>query len=254
MPAFPVAYKFHFLAQVNSTNMYAMDRLYAGLADDGDVFFANFQLNGKGQRGKTWLSAPNESILMSVVLNTNKLTASQSFRLSAAIAVAAKDFLQKNINKEIYIKWPNDLYINDRKAGGILIENIMNNGVLKWSVIGIGINVNQLQFPEMLQHAVSLRILTGETYNCETLARELAGHIDERWQQLLNGGWQQILNDYNEGLYGRGKIKRLRKGSVIIPCLIQRVDSHGLLIAGENEEWHFAHGEVEWLLQAPESV
>src|SRR5690349_5898262 len=126
MSAFPAGYQFHLLEQVNSTNMYAMDKVYAGLAGEGDVFFTNFQSTGKGQRGKTWHSAPNESILMSVVLNTTRLSPSQSFRLSAAVAVAVKDFLQKLTTEKVYIKWPNDIYINDRKAGGILIENVLS--------------------------------------------------------------------------------------------------------------------------------
>jgi len=247
MPDFPSGYSFHLLAQVNSTNMHAMESLYAGLAVNGDVFFTNFQSQGKGQRGKSWLSEPGDSILMSVVLDSNRLTPSQSFRLSAAMSLAVKDFLQFFTSEEINIKWPNDIYTGDRKAGGILIENIVNNGLLKWSVVGIGINVNQLSFPGQLQQAISLRMLTGKAYDTETLAKQLTGYIDLRWQQLLAGGWTEIITAYNRALYGKGMIKKLRKGAVIIPCKIKSVNNHGLLIAGENDEWHFAHGEVEWL-------
>jgi BirA family biotin operon repressor/biotin-[acetyl-CoA-carboxylase] ligase len=254
MSAFPAGYRFQFLAQVNSTNLYAMESLYAGLAGNGDVFFTNFQTAGKGQRGKSWLSKPNESILMSVVLDANKLSASQSFRMSAAMALAVKDFLESIVEEKIFIKWPNDLYVGDRKAGGILIENVINDGLWKWSVAGIGVNVNQQEFPASLPNAISLKMVTGKHYNCEELARQLTGFIDQRRKQLLSGHWQLILAAYNEVLYGKDQIKRLRKASVVIPCLIKRVDSHGLLIAGENEEWHFAHGQVEWLISAPGGI
>lgn len=254
MSAFPAGYQFHLLEQVNSTNMYAMDKVYAGLAGGGDVFFANFQSTGKGQRGKAWHSAPNESILMSVVLNTTRLSPSQSFRLSAAVAVAVKDFLQKLTTEKVYIKWPNDIYINDRKAGGILIENVISQGIWKWSVIGTGININQLSFPGALPNAVSLQMITGINYSCAELALALTAHIDERWQQLSKGDWRAILANYNKNLFGRGQVKRLRKGSVVIPCLIKRVDDHGVLIAGENDEWHFEHGQVEWLLPTQENA
>src|SRR5215218_4353057 len=81
MYAFPVEYRSHNSEQVVTTNMHAMELIYAGLAGNGAVFFTNYQLKGKGQRGKSWISEPGESILMSLVLDTNRLTPSQGFRL-----------------------------------------------------------------------------------------------------------------------------------------------------------------------------
>ncbi|MES2647772.1 MAG: biotin--[acetyl-CoA-carboxylase] ligase [Bacteroidota bacterium] len=250
MSAFPAGYSFNPLAQVNSTNMHAMELVYAGLAGNGAVFFTNYQTQGKGQRGKEWVSAPGESVLMTIVLDTSRLTTSQAFRLSATVAVAVKNFIEFISGSAITIKWPNDLYSGDRKAGGILIENILNQGSLKWSIIGIGLNANQTGFSTDLPQAVSLSMLTGKTYDCELLAKQLTGFVDAQWQQLLDGNWERILATYNENLYGRGSVKRLKKGAVTIPCKIQKVDNHGMLVAGENEEWHFSHGEVEWL-QSP---
>ncbi|CAN5422505.1 biotin--[acetyl-CoA-carboxylase] ligase [soil metagenome] len=251
MSAFPAGYSFHLLTQVDSTNMYAMELVYAGLAGNGAVFFTNYQSKGKGQRGKEWISAPGESILMSIVLDTNRLTPSQSFRLSAAIALAVKDFIEFVTGAEICIKWPNDLYSGDRKAGGILIENIIKDGMLRWSVVGIGINVNQLKFPENLPNPVSLRMITGQVYDSQALAKQVAGFAERRWQQLLSGGWNEMISDYNKALFGLGQVKKLKKGSVVIPCKIKGVSHQGILVAGENDEWHFAHGEVEWLMPNP---
>ena len=248
MYAFPAGYSFYLLEQVDSTNMHAMELIYAGLAGNGAVFFTNYQLKGKGQRGKAWVSEPGESILMSLVLDTNRLTPSQGFRLSAAVAVAVKDFIEFVTGSVASIKWPNDIFSGDRKAGGILIENIIQNGVLKWSVVGIGININQLSFPEGLEKAISLRMLTGKVYDSQQLAKCLTGFVDQRWQHLLNGGWNDIIRLYNEALYGLGQVKKIKKGSVIIPCKISGVNKQGVLMGGENNEWHFAHGEVEWIL------
>jgi BirA family biotin operon repressor/biotin-[acetyl-CoA-carboxylase] ligase len=247
MSAFPAGYSFYKLPQVSSTNMYAMERLYAGLAGNRDVFFAVHQLQGKGQRGKEWHSAPGESILMSLVLDSSKLAPSQSFRLSAAVALAACNFLQHLVGEEISIKWPNDIYWGDRKAGGILIENLLNAGTFRWSVVGIGININQAGFPVDLPNAVSVKMITGQTYAAEALAKELCGHIEDRWQQVLQGKWPEMLEEYNQALYGRGQIKKLRKGNAVIPCVIKGVNSHGVLVGGENDEWQFQHGEVEWV-------
>jgi BirA family biotin operon repressor/biotin-[acetyl-CoA-carboxylase] ligase len=247
MNAFPAHYRYHLLAEVNSTNMYAMEQVYAGLAVNGDVFFTSFQSEGKGQRGKSWHSGPGESILMSIVLDSSSLSTSQTFRLSAVVAVAVKEFLEAICGTEIFIKWPNDLYSGDRKAGGILIENVIQNGSLKWSIIGIGININQQTFPPSLLNAVSLFMLTGIKYDSEQLSKKLCDFVEQYWQLLHAGGWASILHIYNHSLYGRAQVKRLRNGPVVIPCKIQRVDENGTLVAGENDEWHFTHGQVEWL-------
>jgi BirA family biotin operon repressor/biotin-[acetyl-CoA-carboxylase] ligase len=248
MIAFPDGYRYHLLAEVNSTNMYAMEQVYAGLAVNGDVYFTEFQSQGKGQRGKSWHSGPGESILMSIILDSSPVPASQTFRISATVALAVKEFLENETGKAFSVKWPNDLYTGDRKAGGILIENVMKSGSLRWSIVGTGVNINQESFPEGLQNAFSLRMLTGETYDAIELSKRLAGYIDAGWKQLLQGQWPQILGKYNESLYGRGQVKKLRKGPVVIPCKIQRVDDNGMLVCGENDEWHFRHGEVEWVI------
>ncbi len=248
MSAFPAGYRFHDLREIPSTNLYAMERIYAGLAAAGDVFFAQQQLAGKGQRGKSWYSQPGESILMSVVYDMLKLAPSQSFRLSATIALACQEFLQNMVADTVQIKWPNDLYWRDRKAGGILIENALNAGTWKWSVVGIGINVNQQLFPENLPNPVSLQMITGRRHDAAELAKLLCVFLEKRMQDLFAGKWNQILEAYNQALYGRGQVKKLKKDNAIIPCTIRRVNGHGVLLAGESEEWQFEHGEVDWLL------
>jgi BirA family biotin operon repressor/biotin-[acetyl-CoA-carboxylase] ligase len=247
MKDFPAGYSYHLLAEVNSTNMYAMEKLYAGLAENGDVFITDFQSAGKGQRGKTWHAAPGESILMSLILASGQLTTSQTFRISAAMAVGVKFFLEDLTKHSFSIKWPNDLYQGDRKAGGILIENVVNNGRLRWTVVGIGLNINQQSFPPELPNAISAAMLTGEMYDCRNLAKRLCAYLNEQWKGLQNGGWPQTLQLYNNALFAKNEIRKLKKGSVVIPCRIKAVDGHGHLIAGENAEWQFTHGEVEWL-------
>jgi BirA family biotin operon repressor/biotin-[acetyl-CoA-carboxylase] ligase len=247
MYAFPDGYSFEILPQVDSTNLYAMQRVHAGLAANGHVFFAEEQTQGKGQRGKTWHAAPHESILMSIVLDSSKLSASQSFRLSATMALAAKQLVETLVPETVFIKWPNDIYIGDRKAGGILIENVMNGGTWRWAVVGIGLNINQSSFPAELPNAVSVKMACGQPHNCAGLAKQLCDFFEHQWQRLLAGEWATILEEYNSALYGRGQVRKLKWGSVTTPCLIKRVNEQGVLLAGEREEWRFEHGEVEWV-------
>jgi BirA family biotin operon repressor/biotin-[acetyl-CoA-carboxylase] ligase len=247
MYAFPDGYSFEILPQVDSTNLHAMRQIHAGMAVNGQAYFALEQTEGKGQRGKTWHAAPNESILLSIILDSTKLSPSQSFRLSATMALAAQELISSLVTQPVFIKWPNDIYIGDRKAGGILIDNVMNGGAWRWAVVGIGLNINQISFPDHLPQAISTRMACGAEFQCETLAKQLCGIFENRWQQLLLGNWPTILSDYNHALYGRNMVKKLKWGSVVTPCVIKRVNEQGVLLAGENEEWRFEHGEVEWV-------
>jgi BirA family biotin operon repressor/biotin-[acetyl-CoA-carboxylase] ligase len=217
------------------------------LATHGSAYIAHAQAAGKGQRGKQWWSVSGQNIALSVVLDTAKLSTSEGFRLSAMVAVAVLDWLQQIAPGPWQTKWPNDIYHNDRKAGGILIENVMKGGAWNRSVVGIGINMNQHSFPGHLPNPVSLRMITRKIYACAESARDLCGFLEQRWQQLIGGGWLTILEDYNMSLYGKGKICRIKKESAVIPCLIKAVNSQGQLIAGENNEYVFDFGEVSWV-------
>ena len=134
---------FTILDTVDSTNNYAMARIDDGLAKHGMVWFANEQTAGKGQRGKEWASEKGKNIAMSLVLSPEQLKLTSQFHLSAAVALACFEFLSGYIDGEAKIKWPNDLFWRDRKAGGILIENKLQGKTWKWAVVGIGININQ---------------------------------------------------------------------------------------------------------------
>jgi BirA family transcriptional regulator, biotin operon repressor / biotin---[acetyl-CoA-carboxylase] ligase len=113
------------LQQVESTNNYATGMVHEGMAQHGMVVFANHQTKGKGQHNRTWLSEEGKNIAMSVILQPPGLALSQSFLISMATALGVQRFFAKYAGSETKVKWPNDLYWRDRKAGGILIENIV---------------------------------------------------------------------------------------------------------------------------------
>ena len=164
---------FTILDTVDSTNNYAMATINDGLAKHGMAWFANEQTAGKGQRGKNWASEKEKNIAMSLVLEPEKLKISSPFHLSAVVALACFEFLSGYIDGETKIKWPNDLFWRDRKAGGVLIENKMQGKTWKWAVVGSGININQIFFDKNLLNAVSLKQITGRTFNVVDLANEL---------------------------------------------------------------------------------
>jgi BirA family biotin operon repressor/biotin-[acetyl-CoA-carboxylase] ligase len=240
--------RFEELTSIDSTNLYAMQQVHEGKAHHGDAFFAHAQVAGRGQRGKQWWSAAGQNIALSVVLETARLASSERFRLSAAMAMGVLDWLQQLAPGQWKTKWPNDIYHDDRKAGGMLIENLHKGGRWSHSIVGIGINMNQHSFPGHLPNPVSLFMLTRTMHRCANEALILCSFLENRWQQLMEGGWLNILEDYNTNLYGRGLVCRIKKDSAVMPCLIKGVNEQGQLIAGENNEWAFEFGEVSWVV------
>src|SRR5215210_6618050 len=142
-----IGHFFSTLPSVDSTNNYAMAQVHAGLARHGFVYSTLQQTAGKGQRGKTWSTDSGSNITLSVVLEPSGLNYAKQFFLSAAVALACLDFTRIYAGEKTKIKWPNDIYWSDRKAGGILIENVLKGEEWKHSIVGIGININQTLFP-----------------------------------------------------------------------------------------------------------
>jgi len=234
------------LQQVESTNNYATGMVHEGMAQHGMVVFAHYQSKGKGQHNKTWLGEAGKNIAMSIVLQPPALALSQSFLISMATALGVQRFFSNYAGSETKVKWPNDLYWRDRKAGGILIENIVLGSEWKAAVIGIGINVNQTGFEGVDQKAVSLKQITGKEHNPVELAKELCKHLSEAYTvlQMLP---QQIMEDYRNHLYKLNETVRLKKGSRVFDATVKNVTSLGELIVQHATEERFMVGEVEWV-------
>ena len=164
-------YPFIELNSVDSTNNYAMQQAKSGLAKHGTAYFAHEQTAGKGQRNKHWLSAKDENIILSVILDASGLLLSQQISLNVIAALAALNLFNNYTTKNFKIKWPNDIYWQDRKTGGILIENIIAGDVWKYSIVGFGLNINQTAFDTSLKNPVSLKQITGNTYDIVEMAR-----------------------------------------------------------------------------------
>ncbi len=239
---------FHILNEVASTNNYAMAKVHEGLATNGTAWFAHTQSAGKGQRGRTWQSEPGKAIHLSIVLSPSLIFRVKAFYLSALVAVCCREFLSSKTGHNFFIKWPNDLYWGDRKAGGILIENIFLGGYWKWAVAGIGINVNKMQFDETTQRAVSLHGITGQEYDVVALARELHEYIMDRMEAVNEDSGKTIMDAYNEHLYCKDSKVRLRSNQAGFYTTIKGVNNNGQLLTEDVIERQFDFGTVEWLL------
>lgn len=231
---------------MESTNNYATARAHAGLARHGHAVFTAHQSKGRGQRGRAWLSQPGANLALSAVLQPPGHPQAAGFTLSAAIALGTYRFVKSVAGDETRIKWPNDLYWRDRKAGGILIENAVQGNGWKFSVAGIGLNLNQTAFEEGYGRAVSLRQITGRFFDPEAAARTLCTELQGVYSEWLADPGA-VLEQYNAVLYGRGETVRLRSSGRLFPARILGVDARGYLQVATALEESFAVGEVEWV-------
>jgi len=237
------------LQSVDSTNNYALTMVHAGLALQGTAVFAHQQVAGKGQRGKTWLSEKGSSLSLSLIMDPAPLEPHEQFRLSACIAVALCGLVRKYVGDNVSIKWPNDIYWQDRKAGGILIESVIgsglnNSGEWKWAIAGIGLNINQVSFPAEVANAISFRQITGRNFLPASIARELCELIPQAFSDLIENGFEHIYATFNELLYKNGQTVKLREGNRVFQGTIKGVSGTGELIVEHGIERRYAVGEV----------
>src|SRR5262249_21514599 len=135
----------------------------------------------------------------------------------------------------------------DRKAGGILIENIFQGNEWRFAVIGIGININQTKFPENLGNPVSLKQITGKSFDVLELANGLCGALNQRWE-LLQSGKSAILHQYEELLYRRNEKIRFRRDNKVFEAIVRGVQADGKLCVNHGVDLVFDFGEVEWII------
>jgi BirA family biotin operon repressor/biotin-[acetyl-CoA-carboxylase] ligase len=163
-----------------------------------------------------------------------------------AVAIAAQRFFQRHAQSEVSVKWPNDLYWRDRKAGGILIENILHGSSWKAAVVGLGININQTVFDGLSERAVSLKQVTGRTYEITSLVRELYAEIEKVLEQL-NNDKHSIVNEYHAVLFKRLENVKFKKGNRIFEAIVKGVSNDGELIVDHGMEERFQVGDIEWV-------
>lgn len=186
------------LDKVASTNSYLAELLIEQNLPEGTAVTAYEQGGGRGQRGTQWESEPGKNITLSLLLKPIFLEIDSQFELSKMVALAVSDFIKHLLNEhhsQVRIKWPNDIYLDKKKVAGILIENTLVANKIAYSIIGIGININQQVFSSQLVSATSVRNSTGKEYDLDTCREQLYYFMEKRYVQLRSQ-LRIIENDY----------------------------------------------------------
>lgn len=228
---------YHRFDELPSTNDYARELIAKSKPSEGMVVRAASQSAGRGQFGSKWVAEPGANLTLSVILYPTNVPVQAQFRLSEAIALAVWDTVDKVLSAGgehlpgISIKWPNDIYIGSRKAAGILIQNTLNGQYLQSSVAGIGLNVNQTDFPPEAPNATSLCLMAGQPFDLEAVAGILFEQIERRYLQLKAGRFAALRDEYCAHLLGLGEVKQFgRPDGSRFTGIIRGVAENGRLV------------------------
>lgn len=188
------------LEKTASTNAFMLEMPEAERV--GKTVYARDQVAGKGMGSNSWESAPGLNLTFSMGVDMSFLKAADQFLLSQVVPLGMLDMLDGMLPVKAFVKWPNDLVVRDGKLAGILINSTIHGQMMGVSVIGIGLNVNQMQFKDWPTHPVSLQMILGREVELEPLLHQLVDAVDQRVQQLRTPeGTDEIRKDYLNRLY-----------------------------------------------------
>jgi len=191
------------LKETTSTNDYTDKLLLSEKPEEGTVIIAYRQTEGKGQDQNKWESESNKNLTFSIILYPEFLNPSAQFKIIEVTSLGITDFIKKVIPKEkiIKIKWPNDIYVGDRKLCGTLVQHSIVGSKLTECIVGIGLNVNQEIFLSDAPNPVSLKQITHQNYDLQQSLTDLCLSIDKRYSQLKNREFVKLETDYLSLLY-----------------------------------------------------
>lgn len=237
------------LDSVDSTNNYGTELLKATQVYEGTVINADIQTNGRGQRGNNWISEPGANLTFSIILHPTFLKATEQFSLLQAISIGLLKGLKSLLPEVLWkIKWPNDIYADNKKVAGMLIENSISAGNIGASVVGIGINVNQKQFGE-LRNATSLSTLFGQDWNRDEVLAEILGYIEPEYIRLKSGFTSDLADKYEGSLLFLNESHRFKAGSEVFEGTITGVSPEGKLkVLLNGQPLLFDLKEIDFLL------
>ena len=242
------------LQKADSTNEFAADLLKTRDIPEGTVIWALEQFAGKGQGNNTWESEPGKNLTFTLVLHPAFLLPARQFLLNEAITLGIIDFTRSLLTAEkIQIKWPNDIYAGNRKLGGILINNIISGTNFETSMVGIGLNVNQVDFPSTLPNPVSLAMLANQEFELKQVLSGLCHSILIRYHQLQKEEVKNIYDDSCRSLMGFESWEDYRIGEEKMTGKITGVTDSGKLMVQtrQGKGMEFDHHEIEFISLTP---
>ncbi|HOK37174.1 MAG: biotin--[acetyl-CoA-carboxylase] ligase [Bacteroidales bacterium] len=221
------------LKEINSTNFYSSELIKNKIINQETIVFAYKQTDGKGLGNNKWLSEPFKNILMSIITFL-EIRVTDFFKLNLIVSLAVIEYL-KLFGVKAKIKWPNDIYVNNQKICGILIENNISGNFISSSIIGIGLNVNQVYFDESIPNPVSLKIITGIDYNIKEQIKVLGEIVLQKIKQNKNAAFEILKNEYLKVLFLYNEYTEFQDNSNKFKGKIIDIENNGHIVIEKFE-------------------
>lgn len=240
------------LAHVPSTNTYL--KQHAGQLTDGTVIHTPHQTAGRGQQGNRWISQPGMNATFSYLFKDTAIEARKQFVISQATALAVAQTLSRITGQRITVKWPNDIYHADNKLCGVLIENSLSGQMVDYSVIGIGINVNQREFDPYAPNPTSLALITGQAHDVQQVMRQVCQRLELLLHDQARHRPEALHEQYLQALYRHDGLAHrfvLADGTVFA-AVIAGVDRDGMLTlrhVGTGSVCRYAFKQVAYIIE-----
>jgi BirA family biotin operon repressor/biotin-[acetyl-CoA-carboxylase] ligase len=236
------------LDSCESTNNFAASLLEQN-APEGTLIVANEQTGGRGQRGKSWYSEPGKNLTLTYILRPLSLRIADQFLLNKTIAIAVARTVELiSPGSFIRIKWPNDIFLENRKLAGILVETAVKGSQIVSCMAGIGLNVNQTQFPADSGNPVSLAMELETTLVLDDVMQLLSKQMEVYYFRFSSSQKARLEEEYDSLLWKRGEVYPFKLNGDDFLAEIVQVDVQGKLVlkTPDGEERRFSHGEIQW--------
>lgn len=242
-----IGQKLIFVPECQSTNTLLAELATASSLPEGSLVITSAQTAGRGQRGNVWLSSTGLNLTFSILLRPSFLAARQQFQLTLAASLALCKFLKSLGLNETKIKWPNDILVGTKKICGILIENSIQGERIQQSIVGIGLNINQIEFD--VATATSLKLQINQSYDLNDVLHQLLPLIESAYLQLRSGNNNLLRNAYLQNLYGLNRLLPFETEGKRFDGIIEDIDEHGrLIIAHSSSRKAYEMKEVTFIL------
>lgn len=233
------------LFEIDSTNNYASNLMKSERLPHGTVITAQFQTQGRGQRENSWEGASDQNLAATWIFHFEDLKVANGFVYNQSIALALRQSIQEWVHQPVYIKWPNDIIVNNKKIAGILIENYIQGDEIKSSLCGIGVNIFQTHFSFPL--ATSLVLEGSNIASTDSFLQTLHKNLLEKLEELILNPLV-IRDQYLLQLYRAKDLIALKHNEHVIQGHIQGVDEWGrLMFSNEKGTQLFQSGEIQWI-------
>lgn len=224
----------YFFESLESTNVYAAQLVAQKPVAEGTVIDTAYQTNGHGQKDRIWDSPEGQNITSSVILRPHWLKIQDQFLLNVMTSMAIVDTLQFWMDQSIKVKWPNDVYVNDKKISGILIQSGIQGSTLQYSIIGIGLNVLQNKWPSEVKNPTSIVLNTSDDIDLNEVKSMLFEQLEKHYQTIQKDA-SKLLDRYRGSLYKKDEETVFYIQGKSVKGTVRAVDDFGRLIVDTSD-------------------